>query len=115
SKEGFENVLPGTEFGGEPTGSKNAVSLSGTNNNLTDIVIKSITPLLPGAEPGALYYWKDGILSLVSELPPDETGSVDRPVVGSGAISVDHAVSEDGSRVFWAPGEDLTANLTLTA
>jgi hypothetical protein len=115
SKEGFSNVAPGTEFGGEPTGSKNAVSLSGTNGDLTDIVLKSITPLLPGAEAGALYHWEDGNLSLVSELPVDEPGSVDRPVVGSGGVSVRHAVSEGGTRIFWATGEGLVASLNFTA
>ncbi|HWO82211.1 MAG TPA: hypothetical protein VNM38_00275 [Solirubrobacterales bacterium] len=115
SKEGYANVPAGTEFGGEINGAKSPVALGGANRDLTDLVLTSIPPLAAGAPSGALYRWEDGNLSPVSELPLDEGGGIIEAAVGSGAISVRHAVSEDGSRIFWAPGEELTASLSFTA
>jgi hypothetical protein len=114
-KEGFANVEPpDTEFGGEINGAKNPVAMSGVNSELTDVIISSEVPLLPGAEERSLYRWNEGDLSPVSELPADEGGGVVRGQVGSGVASVRHAVSSDGAHVFWSLGEpartiDLTA------
>ena len=96
------------------TGSKNPVAFSGANDELTQIVISSKLPLLPGAESLALYRWENGALSPVSELP-GEGGEVIAGHVGSGQISVRHAVSSDGSLIFWAPGEDIAPNLDAPA
>jgi hypothetical protein len=110
SKEGFANVPPGTAFGGVPSGERNEVSISAANSSLTHVVLSSATPLVPGAEKRSIYLWSDGDLEPVSELPGDD-GKVVQAQPGSGTISVRHAVSEDGSRVFWAPGDPLTADL----
>jgi hypothetical protein len=114
SKEGFANVPAGTVFGGEQTGARNPVAVSGADGSLSHVVIFSRTPLIEGAERESLYLWSDsnGSLEPVSELPG---GGVVTAQLGSGAISVRHAVSEDGSRVFWAPGAPGDASLTLPA
>lgn len=116
SKEGYANVPAGTEFGGEINGAKSPVALGGANRDLTDLVLTSETSLLPGVPGGALLRWEDGNLTPVSKLPPSEKGGKTiAAAVGSGADSVHHAVSEDGSRIFWSPGEGLTSGLTFTA
>jgi hypothetical protein len=111
SKEGFANVPPGTVFGGEANGERNPVSISAANGSLTDVVISSRTPLVPGAANRSIYLWHEGTLEPISELPASEGGGIVKAQPGSGTISVRHAVSEDGSRVFWAPGDPLTADL----
>jgi hypothetical protein len=112
SKDEFANVASGTTFGGEINGAKNPIALSGANSDLSGIVISSETPLRPGAEKRALYYWQDGVLAPVSELPGAE-GKLVTGQVGSGVTSVRHAVSNDGTRVFWGLGEpSFTIELT---
>jgi len=115
SKEGFANVPPGTVFGGEANGARNPVSISAANSSLTHVVLSSETPLVPGAAPRSIYIWSNGALSPVSELPAAEGGGVVQAQPGSGTLSVRHAVSEDGSRVFWAPGDPLTSSLDWPA
>jgi len=115
TKEGYANVPPGTVFGGEATGERNPVSISAANGSLTHVVLSSKVPLLPGAQKRSIYLWNDGAVEPVSELPASEGGGVVEAQPGSGTISVRHAVSEDGSRVFWAPGDPLTASLSWPA
>ena len=117
SKEGFANVPPGTVFGGEANGAQNPVSVSGADGSLSHIVISSEAPLVTGAQERSLYLWSDsdGALEPVSELPAGEGGAVVRAQLGSGTLSVRHAVSEDGSRVFWSPGNPLTSTLEWPA
>jgi len=115
SKEGFANVPPGTVFGGEANGERNPVSISAANGSLTDVVLSSRTPLVPGAANRSIYLWHEGALEPVSELPANEGGGIVAAQPGSGTLSVRHAVSEDGSRVFWAPGDPLTASLDWPA
>lgn len=115
SKEGYANVPPGTVFGGEANGSRNPVSVSGANSSLTHIALSSNAALVEGAQERSLYLWHDGSLEAVSELPEDEGGGVVRAQLGSGTISVRNAVSQDGSRVFWAPGDPLTVSLEWPA
>jgi DNA-binding beta-propeller fold protein YncE len=111
SKEGFANVPEGTVFGGEANGARNPVSVSGANSSLTDVVISANAALVEGAEERSLYHWSDGAIERVSQLPLDEGGggpvTAVKATLGSGPLSVRHAVSEDGSRVFWAPGDPL--------
>ena len=61
--------------------------------------------LLQGAPANSLYEWARGRLSLVSELPPHSPEVDGHPFFGGGASNasevVTHAVSDDGSRVFW--------------
>jgi hypothetical protein len=119
SKEGYANVPPGTVFGGEATGERNPVSISAANGSLSYVVLSSRTPLVSGAEQGirssGIYLWHDGELEPISELPAAEGGGIVEAQAGSGTLSVRHAISEDGSRVFWAPGDPLTAQLNWPA
>jgi hypothetical protein len=117
SKEGFANVPPGTVFGGEANAGQNPVSFSGADGSLSHIVVSSETPLVSGAAERSLYLWSDGDGSLepVSELPAAEGGGVVTAQLGSGNITIRHAVSEDGSRVFWAPGNPITSRLNWPA
>jgi len=112
TKEPFANVAPGTVFGGEATGERNPVSISGADPSLTHVVISSKVALVPGAATRSLYLWSDGAIEPVSELPG---GGVVTGQLGSGALSVRNAVSEDGSRVFWALGDILPPSLTWSA
>jgi len=104
AKEGFANVPAGTDVGGDPLKPVGNVKLVGATPDLTHIFLYSVVSLLfdqPDA-PFALYHWKDGLLSPVSELP---TGELADPVVmGSGPGSMRHAVSDDGARAFWQTG-----------
>lgn len=101
-KEGFANVPAGTVFGGE--NSIPNVRVQAANSDLTHIVLTSKTPLTPGAPEPSLYRWTAGQLEPVSVLPQSEGGLMtdELPVVGSFRGSVRHAISEDGSRIFWS-------------
>jgi len=100
SKVGYANVPSGTVFGREGNGTREGISLQGANEELSHIALSSDVPLAKDAAKGALYVWVDGALEPVSELPGPEGGIVSARL-GSGNLSVRHAVSEDGSRVFW--------------
>jgi len=113
SKEGYANVPPGTVFGGEANGGRNPVSVSGASSSLAYVALSADAPLVEGAQERSLYLWHDGSLEPVSELP--EGGEVVTAQLGSGTISVRNAVSQDGSRVFWAPGDPLTVSLEWPA
>lgn len=104
-KEGFANVPPGTVFGGGTEAvDENPLRVVGANEALTHIVVTSSkVPLVPGAEQRAIYVWSDGLLEPVSEQPANEGGGIISGWLGSGATSVRHAVSADGSRIFWSP------------
>jgi hypothetical protein len=101
TKEPFANVPPGTVFGGPATGERNPVFISGADPSLTHVVISSKAALVPGAEERSLYLWSDGQIEPVSELPG---GEVVAGQLGSAALSVRNAISKDGTRVFWSPG-----------
>ncbi|HET7054173.1 MAG TPA: hypothetical protein VFI09_09710 [Solirubrobacterales bacterium] len=103
-KEGFANVPEGTVFGGGNGSGRALIELAAANASLTHVVLNSIPPLLSGAAPASLYEWAAGRLQPVSELPVSEGGGVVRGEGGSGFGSVQNAVSEDGSRVFWGGG-----------
>jgi hypothetical protein len=111
AKEGFANVQPGTVFGGSAGSAASPVAVKATNSSLTHPVVRSRTPLVPGAAANSLYMWAEGQLQPVSELPPGEGGGVVAGEAGSNWGSIRHAVSEDGSRVFWGSGgyPNLTA------
>jgi hypothetical protein len=102
-KEGFANVPPGTEFGGDPKSAAKSLVLVGANASLSRPIISSEVPLRDGAPPNGLYAWSQGQLLPVSVLP-GEGGMTSASLVGSGAGSVRNAVPDDGSRIFWAPG-----------
>ena len=100
-----ENVGPGIVFGPSKSGSPSGktIAVEGASPDLAHVVIRSEIPLFKDAEPQAVYMWSGGDLDPVSELPEAEGGSVVLGILGSGQGSVRHAVSRDGSRVFWAP------------
>jgi hypothetical protein len=104
SKEGFANVPPGTVFGGGQGSGISPVAVVAADPALAHPVIKSRAPLVPGAAPESLYQWNDGHLQPVSELPASEGGDVVYATAGAGVSSIRHAVSADGSRVFWGAG-----------
>lgn len=104
-KEGFANVPPETVFGGDPRAPIGSVAIAGTNAGLEDVVLTSQVPLMVNAPVPALYHWSKGALAAVSVLPASEGGEfVDADILGSGPGSVKNAISEDGSRIFWALG-----------
>jgi NHL repeat len=104
-KEGFANVPPGTEFGGDPNFPIGSVNLENANRDLSHVVIRSSVPLAADAPAGALYQWTAGQLEPVSTLPAGEGGAIgSADHTGSGPGSMRSAVSGDGSRVFWSTG-----------
>ncbi len=97
------NVPAGTKFGPPPGGEK-GVQLEGASADLENLVLRGgQAALVEGAAPGSIYAWADGQIDAVSELPQSEGGKVVLGMIGSGIGSVRHAVSSDGSRVFWTP------------
>ncbi len=103
------NVFPpDTQFGGDPASPIGAVGVEGASEDLSHVVLSSEVPLVPEAPPAparSLYLWAAGQLQRVSVLPGAEGGTmVDTRILGSAEGSVRHAVSDDGSRVFWSAG-----------
>jgi hypothetical protein len=108
-----EDVPPGTVFAPEP-GGECPGALCGplfpvATPDLSHVVLESNVALTETAisEIG-LYEWASGKLALVSLLPPNEEGKAEpasgHPVVGFEHVVTTHAISTDGSRVFWEAG-----------
>jgi len=121
-KEGFANVPSGTVFGGDPLSAIGPIAPVGANPDLSHIVLASLVPLAVGAPGGlqpALYLWTAGQLKPVSVLPLAEGAEggkiVPAELVGSGKGSTHHAVSNDGSRIFWGRGSYKASGNTLSA
>jgi hypothetical protein len=116
-KEGFANIPPGVEFGGSDNFNSRKVRLAGATPDLSHVVIASSAPLVSGVPAGqqSLYEWSAGQLARVSVLPVGEGGEVAADLIGSGPGSVQHAISDDGSRIFWGPGNYGNAGANLTA
>ena len=103
--EGVANVPAGREFGGNPNSATGAVGIAGADRDLEHVVLKSTVSLVEDPDADGLYLWEAGQLEPVSILPDSEGGTMPFPMqLGSGPGSVRNAVSEDGSRVFWSPG-----------
>jgi hypothetical protein len=119
SKEGFANVPAGTKFGGnEPGAPVSDVYVRGATPDLTHIVLTSDPPLVDNALIQALYLWHAGQLQAVSVLPDGETeegSSIVRGILGSGPQSVQNAISDDGSRVFWGRGNVDTSGVKTSS
>lgn len=98
SKEGYSNVAPGIEISPDTQ-----IFVRGTDRSLSTVALSSPTPLVSGTKTG-LTIWKDGTLSIVGVLPPDEGGSVVGGDLGSGEGSIENAISDGGARVFWGRG-----------
>jgi NHL repeat len=103
---------PGAQFGSEPPESEPLLKFEGATADLGHVVLLSNVKGT-ACEPGAfgcvpeLYEWSDGALHLVSRLP---NGKANEPSEGQAALGsyelVRHAISDDGSRVFWSAGEE---------
>jgi hypothetical protein len=65
--------------------------------DLSHVVVKSRASLTEGAPANSLYEWSGGQLSFVGK------GKVGYEA-GSGEVTARHAISDDGSRVFWSDG-----------
>ena len=97
------NVPPGTEFGKR----SQEVTFSGASPDLSHVVLKSPHALTSGFASGgnpSVYKWAGGSLRLVSVLP-DERPAAEEGLgarLGSDENNARHAVSDDGSRIFWA-------------
>jgi hypothetical protein len=110
------NVPPGTKFGPREVSVGNPVRIEGATPGLDHVIIRSDeASLVDGAVPRSIYLWSNGQLEAVSELPESEGGAIGEGILGSGEGSVRHAVSDDGSRVFWSIGTYIEANIELTA
>lgn len=114
AKEGFSNVPAGTVFG-QPD---SEVNVAGANRDLTHVVLQT-EGSIAGSEPFSLFEWTGGQqLEAVSVTPIDEFGEggdVVTGILGSDDGSVRHAVSEDGSRVFWSQGTYILGGANLSA
>jgi hypothetical protein len=102
--------LGGGEFGG---GEQEGVEVWGVTRNLGHVVFKSYK-----ADPG-LYEWGGAgkPLELVSELPPpgkEHVSPFEANLAGPGRGSARHAISNDGSLVFWKTPGHLFARDTKT-
>ena len=101
-KEGFANVPPGTEFGGEPGSPLGAVHLVGATPDLSHVLLAGATLAAGGGRP---YEWSAGeMLQPVGIAPAGEGGGPIGGYLGSGEASTRKAISDDGSRVFWTAG-----------
>jgi hypothetical protein len=106
-REGVANVPPGTVFGGNPLFGVGSVRVVGANAQLSDVVLVSEVPLAAGAPASgqSMYHWRAGGLEPLSVLPASEGGGIVAAAqLGSDLGSRQHAISEDGERIFWQPG-----------
>jgi len=107
SKQGHEDVPPGTVFGAGEVGS---IQIAGATPDLSDVILFSDVPLTengPTAGMTGLYEWTAGHLQLVSVLPAAEGGAAVAGRLGSSNTPGDArlAVSNDGSSVIWSREE----------
>jgi hypothetical protein len=106
------NVLPGAAFGGEQS-----VHFIDANPDLTTSVIE-LEAGIAGAQKG-LYEWSEGRLEPVT-VPPCEaepcadTEPVQDAYLGDDDKNLRHAISNDGSRIFWSGPEHLYMRATKT-
>jgi hypothetical protein len=100
--------VPAGEFGKGPGEFKNPVRIEGATPDLERLVIRSEKAALSeGATSPGIYLWEDGALEPINKLPGG--GVVSNAALGSAWGSVRHAISEDGSRVFWTPSIEYDA------
>jgi hypothetical protein len=109
---GFANVPAGTVFGEEltPIGTLGECGFLcgprfvGATPDLSHVVLKLASGALTStpAPPGTLYEWSAGRLVLVSVLPGLD-GEPVKGELGKGGSpkNAQHAISDDGSRIFW--------------
>jgi hypothetical protein len=103
-KEGIANVPPGTQFG--RGGNVASVRIAATSPDLDHVALKSSVALAAGVPQNSIYLWSEGQLQPLNILPADEGGGFvsTQTSIGSRGASLQHTVSDDGSRVFWSTG-----------
>jgi hypothetical protein len=99
------NVPPGTKFG-ENLGEEYAVWVRDATPDLSHVILEA-WPLLtsnaipsPYREIGNIFEWSGGKLQLVNVLP--DGAPTAGAYFGAGFDDMRYAISDDGSRVFWA-------------
>lgn len=98
------NVPPGRKFGGNQGEIKAPVYIVGATPDLSHVVLRTEEVALTEASvTDGLYAWSAGRLQLVSVLPEDEGGEPEEGSFNFGdrEKDVSHAISDDGSRIFW--------------
>jgi hypothetical protein len=93
------NVPPNTKYA-MPLGSR---SFEDASPDMSHVVLTSFVGLTPTPVPAnseSLYEWANGTLQLVSLLPNGTAGGPAR--LGDDDRNVRHAISNDGTRIFWA-------------
>lgn len=107
---GFANVPAGTVFGEEAEGHCESPDggllcgphFVGATPDLSHVVLISVVALTPTPAPkGGLYEWAAGNLTLISRLPGSVGEAANAPELGAGLLAR-HAISDDGSRIFWS-------------
>ena len=94
-------VTAGNDTANTPFGGK--LEFAAATPDLSHVVFGAEVPVLAGAGQAGLYEWDaGGSLRLVSALP-DGT-SAGEPELGDQGRDVRHAISDDGSRVFFTSG-----------
>jgi NHL repeat-containing protein/WD40 repeat protein len=95
------NVPPGTKFGEK----EHEVRVAGATPDLSHIVLHSDVALTAGFVGGqqSLYEWAAGSLRLVSVLTDGKPAGEEGASADLGLhFNVRHAISDDGSRIFWS-------------
>jgi hypothetical protein len=121
AKEGYADVPLGTKFAGpEFTEPHQRLEIEGATADAGHVLLHSAAALTTPTDVEGVYEWSAGKpaseeLELVSLLPANEGGGP-APAAGSGleigsALWSDgpatrHAISNDGTRVFWARGKN---------
>jgi hypothetical protein len=91
-------------------------AIEGADASLEHVVFSGPAPVLPDTVAGSLYEWSNGTVVPVSVFPVGE-GGADVPArlgTGLGQDNTRHAVSEDGSLVYWSSGAGLYVRDTRT-
>ncbi|MGD0452468.1 MAG: hypothetical protein ABSB69_02620 [Solirubrobacteraceae bacterium] len=97
------NVAPGSEFAG--------AGFVGATPDLSHLLLSSEDALTPNAAKNeqiqSLFEWTAGQLQLVSVLPNERPANAEglHAYLGSDNQNVRHAISSDGSKVFWSTQE----------
>jgi hypothetical protein len=103
------DVPPGTQFAVEGAAQETEPHVAAATPDLSHVLLSTHHPLtanakeMPYANENGLYEWSGGTLKLVDVLPNGKQSG--DGVVGESGIDIDHAISDDGSKVFWMETE----------
>ena len=120
------NVPPGTKFGSSAEeiafeGEGHDLHFEGATPDLSHVVLSSTEALTANAVKDgvmrSLYEWTGGMLQLLSVLPNGKpaTAEAEPSQLGYNGLVVRHAISNDGSRIFWEAGKHLYMRDTTKA